>query len=198
MSTAILTSYDRTDRPKKIRESGFIPAVVYGYGYEKGKPIQFKTSQVLSTIKTHGTNARVFVEIDGDKKYGGIKELQSDILTNKIKHLDIQLFKQDDVVKLTVPIYFTGVDSLIAKKLIVSTLINEIEITGKAAQIPQSITMNLEGKDFGDVVTVGDIELDEELKTSLEPTEALVTITAAKSETVTEDESADSEEVKAE
>ena len=188
MNNAILTSYERSDTPNKIRQSGFVPAVIYGHGYEEGKAIQFKASQVLAVMRSHGANARVYVEIDGKKEYGAIKEIQSDVLTNQIKHLDIQVFGQDDVVRLTVPIYYNGMDALTAQRLVVSTLISELEITGEASQIPQSITVDLENKGAGDTVTVADLELDENLKTSIEETETLVTISMGQTESAEESE----------
>lgn len=195
MNNAILTSYERSDTPNRIRQSGFTPAVIYGHGYEEGKAVQFKTSQVLSVMRSHGANARVYVELDEKKEYGAIKEVQTDVLTNQIKHLDIQVFSQDDVVRLTVPIYYTGMEALTAQRLVVSTLISELEITGEASQIPQSITVDLENKEAGDTVTVEDLKLDENLKTSVDITETLVTIAMGQVEVEEDaDESAGAEE----
>lgn len=193
MAIAKLTAYQRSDVAKKIRRKGFTPAVVYGFGHEEGKTIQFKSSELLSTIRKFGTNARVSVDIDGKPEYGAIKEVQRHPVTNEIRHIDIHVFNQSDVVTLTVPVHFTGAEDLMAKRFVVGTLMNEIEITGPAIEIPQSLTFDLSDKTVGDVVTIGDLGISEELKVSGELTDALVTITEA-----TEEPEEVTEEVEAE
>ena len=107
MGIATLTAHERNDVAKRIRREGFTPAVIYGFGYEEGRPVQFKSSTLLATIKKHGINARVSVDFEGEEKHGAIKDVQLHPVTNEIRHIDIQVFNKDDVVRLTVPIYFT-------------------------------------------------------------------------------------------
>lgn len=187
MSIAKLTAYDRSNDAKKIRQEGFTPAVIYGFGYEEGRPVQFKSSNLLATIKKYGSNARVSVDIEGETKQGAIKELQLHPVNNGIRHIDIQVFNKDDVVRLTVPIYFNGADDLAAKNLVVSMLMNEIEITGAAADIPQSFTVDLLEKVEEGIVTVADLGISEDLKLSVELTDPLVTIAEAVAEPASED-----------
>lgn len=182
MAIATLTAQDRIDAAKQIRREGFTPGVVYGFGHEEGKSIQFNSGTLLATIKKYGTNARVNIEIDGKQEYGAIKEVQLHPVTNEIRHIDIQVFSQDDVVRLTVPIHFTGMDSLMAQRLVAATLLSEIEITGPAIEIPQSITVDVEGKGAGDSVTVADLGIDEDLNITQELTSTVVTITLAEEE----------------
>lgn len=182
MAIAKLTAHKRSDVAKKIRREGFTPAVVYGFGHEEGKAIQFKSSELLATIRKFGTNARVTVEIDGKGEYGAIKDVQLHPVTNEIRHIDIHVFNQSDVVTLTVPIHFTGMDDLMVKRFVVGTLMNEIEVTGPAIEIPQSLTLDLSDKTAGDVITVADLNINEELKLSGELTDTLVTISEATEE----------------
>lgn len=182
MAIAKLTAHDRSEAAKEIRKKGFTPGVVYGFGHEEGRAIQFKSSELLTTIRKHGTNARVTVDLNGKGEYGAIKEVQLHPVTNEIRHIDIQVFGQDDIVKLTVPIHFTGMDDLMVKRFVVGTLMNEVEITGPAIEIPQSITIDLSEKVAGDVVTVADLGINEDLKLSAELTDTLVTITEATAE----------------
>ena len=182
MAIATLTALERNDVAKKLRREGFTPGVVYGFGHEEGRPVQFKASTLLATIKKYGTNARVNVEIEGKGEYGAIKEVQRHPVTNQIRHIDIQVFSKEDVVKLTVPVHFTGAEDLMAKRFVVGILMNEVEITGPAMDIPQSITIDLSEKIAGDVITVADLGINEDLKVSAELTDALVTITEATEE----------------
>ena len=179
---AILTANERNNVAKKLRAEGFTPGVIYGFGYEEGRPVQFKASTLLATIKKFGSNARVSVEIDGETKQGAIKELQLHPVTNAVRHIDIQVFSKDDIVRLTVPIHFTGADELMAKRLVVSTMMSEIEISGPAGQIPQSFTIDLLDKADAGIVTVADLGISEDLRLSAELTDALATITEAVAE----------------
>ena len=195
MAIATLTANERNNVAKRIRREGFTPGVIYGFGYEEGHPVQFKASKLLATVKKYGSNARVSVEIEGEVKQGAIKELQLHPVTNEIRHIDIQVFNKDDVVKLTVPIHFTGADELMAKRLVVSTMISEIEITGPAAQIPQSFTVDLLDKVEAGIVTVADLGISEDLRLSAELTDALATITEAVAEPESEDTETDASDV---
>ena len=195
MAIATLTAYERNNAAKRIRREGFTPAVIYGFGYEEGRPVQFKASRLLATIRKFGTNARVSVEIEGETKLGAIKDVQLHPVTNEIRHIDIQVFNKDDVVKLTVPIHFTGAEDLMVKRLVVSTVMNEIEITGSADQIPQSFTIDLLDKVEDGVVTVADLGISEDLRLSAELTDTLATITAAVAEPEPEDTEANAPEV---
>ncbi|HHX59362.1 MAG TPA: 50S ribosomal protein L25 [Epulopiscium sp.] len=182
MAIATLTAIERNDAAKKLRREGFTPGVIYGFGHEEGRPVQFKASTLLATIKKNGTNARVNVEVDGKGEYGAIKEVQLHPVTNQIRHIDIQVFSKEDIVKLTVPIHYTGADELRVKRFVVGTLMNEIEITGPAMNIPQSLAIDLSEKSAGDVITVADLGINEDLKISGEMTDTLVTITEAVAE----------------
>lgn len=182
MSIARLTAFERNDVSKKIRREGFTPAVIYGFGYEEGRPVQFKSSELLATVRKYGTNARVSVDFEGDNKYGAIKEVQLHPVTNEIRHIDIQVFSQDDVVRLTVPIHFTGADELMVKRLVVSMVMTEIEITGPAIKIPQSFTVDLLEKQEDGVVTVADLGVSDDLRLSAELTDVLATIVEAEEE----------------
>lgn len=194
MAIAALTAHKKNDVAKNIRREGFTPAVVYGFGYEDGKAIMFKTSELLATIRRHGMNARVTVDIEGDSVYGAIKEVQLHPVTNAIRHIDIYLFNKSDVVSLTVPIHFTGMDELMIKRFVVGTLLNEIEVTGPAMDIPQSLTLDLSDKTAGDVVTVADLNINPDLRLSSDLTETLVTISEAQEEPEEVDENAESTE----
>jgi len=182
LAIATLTAQDRSSTAKQVRNEGFTPAVVYGFGYEEGRPIQFNSSKLLATIKKHGANARLNVEINGESEYGAIKEVQLHPVTNEIRHIDIQVFNRDDVVRLTVPIRFVGMEELVAKRYVAATLISEIDITGPAIEIPQSLTVDLTEKEPGESVTIADLGIDEELRVEAELTDTVVTITEAEEE----------------
>ncbi len=194
MGIATLTAHERNDVAKKIRRKGFTPAVIYGFGYEEGHPVQFEAGTLLATMRKHGSNARVSVEVQGENKYGAIKDVQLHPVTNEIRHIDIQVFNEDDVVSLTVPIYFTGADELMAKRLVVSTVMNEIELTGPAIKIPQSFTIDLLEQQENGVVTVADLGIGEEFGVSSELTDVLATIVEADEEPEEEDLDAVAEE----
>lgn len=182
MGIATLTADKRNDVAKRIRREGFTPGVIYGFGFEEGRPVQFRSGTLLATVRKYGTNARVSVDVDGESKYGAIKEVQLHPVTNEIRHIDIQVFSEDDVVRLTVPIHFTGAEELMVKRLVVSTVMNEIEITGPAIKIPQSFTVDLLEKEEDGVITVSDLGISEDLRVSAELTDVLATIVEADEE----------------
>ncbi len=182
MAIATLTAHTRNNKVNKVRKEGCIPAIVYGFGHEEGSSVQFNASELMAEIRKYGSNARVSVTIDGKDEYGAIKDVQRHPVTGEVRHIDIQVFSKEDVVKLTVPIIFNGAEDLAVKRIVVGTLLTEIEITGPAMDIPQSITVDLSERLAGDVVTVADLGVSEDLRLSAELTDALVTLTEATEE----------------
>jgi len=160
MEETVLKTMARTDNPKKVRDAGFIPGVLNGPGTESTS-VQFETAVLNKILSKHGSNAKIWVEMDGDKKFGFIKEVQRRPMDRNVIHVAIQLVSADQEVKMQLPLSFHGRDELEHRQLQVHVLKSEIDVTGRTALMPDSVSIDVSSKELGDTITANDFVLPE-------------------------------------
>ncbi len=167
MGVAKLDAMTRNTKGYKVRREGFVPGVVYGKEIDSTS-VQFEKGEIEKVLRTHGERARLKVALNEKEHLGIIKEVARDIITQDLLHLDIQLVSLTEEINLDVPFVFTGTDTLIPKGLVLHTYLNEIQLIGTVDRIPNSIEIDVTGKEDGDSIVLDDIDLPEGV-TCLEP-----------------------------
>ena len=162
MEETILNATERTLQPKQCREAGFTPGVLYGDSVTNSITVQFETAPLKKALATHGSNAKVWINYDGSKKFGLVKEVQRHPVTSKVTHIDVFLVSQDHEIKMQIPITFEGRDSLDGVQFQVYK--SEIEVSGKAALMPDSVVVDVSTMALGDTVTAKDFNLDKQIQ----------------------------------
>lgn len=180
MSLNYVIAKERVGKPSRIRREGFVPGVIYGKSMEKPISVKFEMGKLRSALNSSAGNAIIKVKVGNDIKQCIVKDLQRDIRTGVINHIDFQAAAADDIVKLKVPISYSGREWLENKGLILETLVNELEVTGKPNDIPASIDINLEGSTFGDKITVSDIKVNSGIDIINDMEDMVAVITGAK------------------
>jgi len=188
MSQTILRADKREESARKVRGQGFVPGVIYGTGVEDGMPIKFKESELNRVLKDRGMNPRLTVMLGGQEKNAIIKEIQNDPIKGNILHVDLQAVAADEVIRATIPVVFEGREEVERRQLLLEVYLFEVEISGPANIIPGSITVNVEGKEAGDTVIVGDIEFDAGITPITPLDEVLAVVTVPKVEAVSNEE----------
>lgn len=174
----ILNAFERSTGHKKFKESGFIAGVIYGDGVNKSESVKFEEVPLRKILMNHGSNAKIWIKSGQDKKYGFIKEIQRHPVTAKIIHVDVQLVSSDHEIKLLLPIVFKGEEALTANLLQFQVYKSEIDVTGKMALLPDSVTIDLSENILGDSITIKDFALDKQIKINDKPDEVYAVITA--------------------
>ncbi|HEY5584919.1 MAG TPA: 50S ribosomal protein L25 [Ruminiclostridium sp.] len=164
MEEVILNAFERTTRPKIIRENGFVPGVIYGDSVKEATSVQFEEVPLKKVISKHGTNAKVYVVFGESKKFGFIKEIQRHPISAKLIHIAVQLVSKEHEIKLQLPIIFNGEESLTSKKLQLHIYKAEIDVFGKMAIMPDSVSIDLSEKELGYSITINDFDLDKQIK----------------------------------
>lgn len=163
MEEVILKAQLRTDSPKKVRLEGFIPGVL-NQSDLTSTSVQFEKTSLNKIVSMHGSNAKIYVEIGNDKKFGFIKEIQKNPLDRKIIHIAIQLVSKDQEVKMMIPILFHGREEIEHRLLQIQVMKAEIEVTGKPASMPDSVIVDVSKMEAGDTVTASLMNLPAEIK----------------------------------
>jgi len=153
----------RTDTPKKVRLAGFIPGVLNESDLTSTS-VQFVGTELNKIISKHGSNAKVWVTIGDDKKFGFIKEVQKSPLDRKIIHIAIQLVSKDQEIKMQLPISYHGREELEHKQLQVQVYKAEIDVSGKPVLMPDVIIVDVSKKELGDTITAADLNISADIK----------------------------------
>lgn len=197
MEQIVLDVTQRVKKTKKFREEGFIPGVIYGGNSEKSEAIKIQEASLKKILSKHGMNAKLGIQFGDEKKFGFIKEIQRQPVTNKIVHVDLQFVSKDQDVKLQIPIVFKGEEELRARQFQLNVNKQEAEVLGKIDLMPEVIHVDVSQKNAGDTITFKDLSLNEDIKTHDKMDEVYATVTNLVIEKEIEDE-ANTEEVKAE
>jgi large subunit ribosomal protein L25 len=187
MEEIILKTMTRSEKPKKVRNAGFIPGVLNGPG-TTSTSVQFEAVALNKIIARHGMNAKIWVELDAEKKFGFIKEVQKHPVEGKIIHIAIQLVSKDQEVKMQLPITFHGHAELEHRLLQLQVYKSEVEVSGKAASMPDVVVVDVSEKESGENITAVDLHLPPEIKILDSEHEIYAIIKAAKKEIVEETE----------
>ncbi len=177
MEEIILKATERTEKPKKVRNAGYIPGVLSGSD-TTSTSVQFKAAELNKIIAKHGGNAKIWVALGADKKFGFIKEIQRHPTKEIIIHVAIQTVSVDQEVKMHLPISFHGHAELEHRSLQVQIAKPEIEVSGKAALMPEAVVANVAEKELGDTITASDFNLPAGIKV-LDPEDEIYAVVKA-------------------
>ena len=167
-------------KTRVLKESGKIPAVVYGPGV-KNISLEIDQLEFKKVFKEAGESSLIDLKVDKEKRPVLIHEIQKDPVSDKIIHIDFFQASLKEEVEVTVPLVFEGTAPAI-KELGATLVKNMIEIQVKALpqNLPHEIKVNIDGlKAIGDHILVKNLPLAEGVKVSKKPDEIVVSISAA-------------------
>src|SRR5450759_4435129 len=90
---------------RSVRREGNIPAVMYGHGTEPVH-ISLPGHQTMMALKL--ANALLTIEIDGKDQLALAKDVQRDVLTRFIDHIDLVVVRLGEKVTVDVPVQVVG------------------------------------------------------------------------------------------
>ena len=184
MEEIILEAIERTKQPGKFREIGFVPGVLYGDSIDVATSVKFEALALKKVLTCHGSNAKVWVKYNNNKKFGFIKEVQKHPVSGSVIHADVQIVSKDHEIKLQIPIVYKGDDDLRSKQLQLQVYKSEITVFGKMALIPDAIYVDVSEKKLGDTITLNNFDLDKQLNVSEKEDEVYGMIINLKNESI--------------
>ncbi|MFT4147617.1 MAG: 50S ribosomal protein L25/general stress protein Ctc [Micrococcaceae bacterium] len=153
-----LDGADRTNFGKgasrQLRRDNQIPAVIYG----KTDPVHVAVPFRELSRALRNSNALINLTV-GDKKYLVLtRDVQRNVVTREIEHVDLLEVRKGDKRVVDVPIHVTGEA---APGSVTSLEHGTIALTADVTNIPEFLTVDVEGREIGDHAHAGDIELPE-------------------------------------
>jgi len=150
---------------RRLRHQGKIPAVIYG-----GKKDPATLTLEHDTLMHAASNESFYSSIleikvaDGSAQKVVVRDVHHHPYKLQIMHLDFLRVSADEILRISVPIHFTGEDESEASSisgLIIQHLVTEVEIAALPADLPEYLAVDLSGLEEGGVVMLSDVELPE-------------------------------------
>lgn len=175
---------------RRLRRDGKIPGVLYEKGIDN---VHFAVDrlEITALVRNDGTNAILELEVDGEKLLCMVKNVDQNVLTLDIDHIDLLGVKRGEKVTVEVPVVTEGEaapDSVVLQEADV------LEIEVDALKIPDEITVNIEGKEIGDQILASDVALPASAELITDPETLVVNITFFQEDEELEEAAAEAEE----
>lgn len=162
MEENVLKAMARNDTPRRLRRGGMVPGVLNSPA--GATDVQFDAAAVGRILEKHGHNAKIWVALGDRKDYGYIHGLQRHPVDGSLLHVSVQLIVADHDVRMHLPIVWHGRDALTQHTQTLLVHRGEVDVSGKAALMPESLVVDVSHRFPGDHITAADFHLPEGLK----------------------------------
>ena len=180
MSAEARTSTKKSDT-KQIRREGKIPAILYSVG----KPnLQLTVSKdemgaILRQMKPGHLGTTVFhLKLDGKERKAIIKDIQYELTTYDVSHIDFEELFEDVPVSVKVPIQCIGVAECVGVKLggFLRQIIRHVRVECLPKQIPTSFVIDVQDLGIKQSKKISDITIPSGVKPLAKVDEVVVVV----------------------
>jgi large subunit ribosomal protein L25 len=199
MSKSSISAELRSERGKnatyRLRQEGFIPAVIYSHG--ESEAIKIKKNDFYSIFRGHISESLLIdVNIISKKKDDNhqvfVKDYQLDPITSELVHIDFYKITAGEKIHTKVPVEVTGKSEGEKMGGILEVIERELEIECLPREMPEKIEIDVTNVNIGDSIHIEDIETTGSLKFLIDEKRVIVTVLAPKA--VVEEEEVEEEE----
>ena len=177
-------------KARKNRESGLIPAILYGHKQEN---MMFLLNEKEFSTALNTEAKMVNLKWDGSEEIAFIKDIQFDTFGRKILHVDFVRIALTEKVTTHVPVVLYGTSQGVKEGGILDHALKEVEIECLPTEIPKNIRINISELAIGNTIHISDMELPANAKVLGNPDAIVVSVHFATEEKETPEEEISSE-----
>ena len=156
---------------RQARRDGKVPGVVYGGGVDP-LAIQIPFNVLLKRLKQGRFMSTLFnLKVEGHDDVRVIcRGVQRDVVKDMPTHVDLMRLRRTSRVALFIPVEFINHEKSPGLKRggVLTVVRPEVELVVTAGDIPDHITVDLEGRAIGDVIHISDVTLPEGVKPTID------------------------------
>ncbi len=170
---------------RRLRETGLVPAVVYGRGSEP-VPFSVDPAALKQAVATpHKLNTVITVKVEGQPdRLVLLKEVQQHPVTRSVLHADFQEVRLDRPLKVQVPVVLTGRAAGQADGGILTQVRRVLDVICLPGQIPENVPVDVTPLKIGQSLHESDVKLPEGLKLVSRKNETVAVVSAPAEEIV--------------
>jgi len=144
-----------------LRESGRVPAVVYGKKAD-GIPVHVDAKDLLRHVQRGGADIFSLKIKDGSSTQVMIKDVQR--INGRIVHADFLQIDKNTTVRATIAIDYQGEAKGTKEGGILQIQSTELEIEALPDDLPSSLEVDISNLEIGDKLTAADLHLSDKVK----------------------------------
>ncbi|TGD44404.1 50S ribosomal protein L25/general stress protein Ctc [Pseudotabrizicola sediminis] len=149
---------------RQARREQLVPGIVYGGGVDP-QPINIKYNYLLTKLRKGRFLSTLFnLKVEGQEDVRVIcRGVQRDVVKDLPTHVDLMRLRRTSRINLFIHVNFENQDKAPGLKRggTLTVVRQEVELEVTAGDIPDHITVDLTGKNIGDVIHIEDVTLPE-------------------------------------
>lgn len=179
--TAEVRASTKKSDTKQIRREGKIPAILYSAG-QPNLQLTVSTDEmgaVLRQMKPGHLGTTVFhLKLDGKERRAIIKDIQYQLTTYMVSHIDFEELFEDVPVSVKVPIQCVGVADCVGVKLggFLRQIIRHVKVECLPKQIPQNFLVDVQDLGIRQAKKLSDIAIPKGVKPLAKMDEVVVVV----------------------
>ncbi|MDO5606045.1 MAG: 50S ribosomal protein L25/general stress protein Ctc [Paracoccus sp. (in: a-proteobacteria)] len=156
---------------RQARRNGKVPGIVYG-DHKDPVAVQFDFNQLLTKLRAGRFMSTLWnLKVEGQEDVRVIcRGVQKDVVKDLPTHIDFMRLRRTSKVNLFIHVEFINEDKCPGLKRggTLVTVRPEVELMVTAGDIPESVTVDLEGRQIGDTIHISDVVLPAGAKPTIE------------------------------
>ena len=144
------------------RQSGEVPAIIYG-GKKHAEKISILHKDITKALENEAVYSSIIsLAVDGKAEDTIIKDIQRHPAKQVILHLDFLRVSKTTKLQTRVPLNFLNEDICVGVKMgggLIAQTMPDIEVSCLPKDLPESIDVDMEQIDIGQIVHLSDIKM---------------------------------------
>ncbi len=145
--------------PRALRRRGYVPAVLYGPGLNR--LLKVRDTELERLLHRITRSSRITLQVDGEEWQVFIKEIQYDLLTERVIHVDFYWPGEGREVEIDVPVILRGEPEGRKMGGALRQLRDTVRVKGLPERIPEKLEVDVSGLGLDEAVRVEDLNLEE-------------------------------------
>lgn len=167
---------------KQLRRSGSIPAVLYVKG-KSGETIALSSTEFgahLRAVKPGHLPTTIFTLVDekGKERRVLVKDIQYEITTYAVIHLDFEELVDADLINVKVPIECTGSGESAGIKLggVLRQVLRHVQVRCRGDRLPPFFELDIKELELGQSKRLSDLQIPEDVRSLVNLNEVVAAI----------------------
>ena len=165
----------------KIRESGNVPAIIYGGKGENQKITISKKLLKFLIDKENFLSNIITLKVDGKDQNVLPREVKYHIISDEPTHVDFLRVLPGVKIKIEVPVNFINHEKSPGLKRggVLNIVRRKVELKCPSEKIPENLTIDLDGVDIGESFKISSIKLDADVVPTIQGRDFVIATLAA-------------------